>query len=58
LARLRAPGGTALLELVGGDVERFLRATFDLVPAGGELTGADLDTLIGELRETPRREGA
>jgi hypothetical protein len=59
LARLRAPGGTALLELVHADVERFLRATFGLVPAGGELTGADLDALIDDLRAAPRRhEGA
>jgi hypothetical protein len=44
-----APSGSAIFSLDREDVEEFLAATLDLVPAGAESTHFDIDRLLAEL---------
>jgi hypothetical protein len=44
-----APSGSAIFSLDREDVEDFLAATLDLVPAGTESTHFDIDRLLAEL---------
>lgn len=46
---LRAPGGSALLELPAQGVESFLRDTRSLVPPGAESGRLDLDAELAQL---------
>jgi len=52
MVELRAPVGTALVEMASADVRVFLSRAYDAVPAGDELRHLDLDTALTALLET------
>jgi hypothetical protein len=46
---LMSPDGQALVELSAAGVERFIKATLDLVPVGAEASEVDFDSMLESL---------
>ena len=49
ILEIESPDGYASFELERADIERFLAASYELVPLGAEVDHFDVDTLIDEI---------
>ncbi|WP_370946137.1 SsgA family sporulation/cell division regulator [Amycolatopsis sp. cg5] len=49
ILEIESPDGYASFELERADIERFLAASYELVPLGAEVDYFDVDTLIDEI---------
>jgi hypothetical protein len=51
MIELRAPTGTALVEIASAEVRAFLYRAYEVVPAGHEFRHLDLDAALTALLE-------